>query len=550
MSLKPQEDFSVPDETRRVALAAFPNGCVCLRIADALGCVYRDKQFAALFPRRGQPAQAPGRLALAIVLQFTEGFSDRHAADAVRGRIDWKYALGLELADPGFDHTVLSEFRSRLIEGKLELILLDVFLERVQELGLLKQRGKQRTDSTHVLAAVRTMNRLERIGETLRAALNSLAVAAPEWLTTIADSGWFKRYGSRIENFNLPKTEVARVQLAAVMGADGKRLLQAIDGFADRDRLMALPEVSMLKRVWEEQLVADNGQLRLREVKEMPPPATLITSPYDGEARFSTKRGESWVGYKVHFTESCDSDAPRLITNVETTPATTPDDNMIEVVHRSLDGRNLLPSMHLVDKGYTDAKVLVNSRREHGVEIVGPVAQDPSWQTREKTGFDKSTFAVDWERKVVTCPAGKQSISWLPSTYPAKGVAFEARFARRDCTPCPSRPQCTRSKMEPRIVGLQTREHHEALQTMRMRQTTQEFREIYAPRAGIESTHAQAILRSGLRRTRYRGLAKTHLQHVLTAVAINLVRIASWISGTPIAQTRCSHFAALQLQAV
>jgi transposase len=166
---------------------------------------------------------------------------------------------------------------------------------------------------------------------------------------------------------------------------------------------------------------------------------------------------------------------------------------MIEVVHRSLESRNLLPSEHLVDKGYTDAKVLVASQREYGVEIIGPVAQDPSWQSRDKTGFDKSAFVIDWERKLVTCPAGKQSISWLPSTYPAKGVDFEARFARRDCTPCRSRSQCTRSKQEPRIIGLQSKEHHDALQTMRTRQTTEEFRNAYAPRAGIENTHAQAI---------------------------------------------------------
>lgn len=444
MSLKPQEDFGVPDETRRVAWAAFPKGCACLRIADALGGVYRDKQFASLFPRRGQPAESPWRLALATVLQFTEAFSDRQAADAVRGRIDWKYALGLELVDSGFDHTVLSEFRTRLVEGKLELILLDALLERVQDLGLLKQRGRQRTDSTHVLAAVRTMNRLERVGETLRAALNGLAVMAPEWLTAVAEPEWFKRYGSRVENFNLPKTEAARVQLATIIGLDGKKLLQAIENSIDRECLRALTEILILQRVWDEQFVdGDDGQPRLRELKEMPPPATLVSSPYDHEARFSTKRGKSWVGYKVHLTESCDDNAPRLITNVETTPATTPDDNMVEVVHRSLHGRNLLPGMHLVDKGYTDAKVLVNSNREHGIEVIGPVAQDPGWQAREKSGFDKSAFTVDWEKETVTCPAGKQSISWLPKTNPASGVNFEARFSGRDCTPCSSRSLCT-----------------------------------------------------------------------------------------------------------
>ncbi|HEY4046114.1 MAG TPA: IS1182 family transposase [Acidobacteriaceae bacterium] len=549
MSLQPEEDFNIPDETRRVALAAFPKGCACLHISNVLGGIYQDKQFASLFPRRGQPAESPGRLAFITVLQFMEGFSDRQTADAVRGRIDWKYALGLELTDPGFDHTVLSEFRTRLVVGKLELALLDVLLEQVQGLGLLKQRGKQRTDSTHVLAAIRTMNRLERVGETLRAALNALAVAGPEWLRTVADPEWFKRYGSRVENFNLPKTEAARQQLATIIGSDGKTLLRAVDASEARIKFRKLAEVLLLERVWNEQFIDDDdGQPRLRKVEQMPPPAELVTSPYDPDARYSTKRGNPWVGYKVHLTESCDVDTPRLITNVETTPATTPDDNMIEVIHRSLQCRNLLPAEHLVDKGYTDAKVLVVSRREHGVEIIGPVAQDPSWQSRDSAGFDKSAFTIDWDRKVVICPERKQSVSWLPSTYPAKGTVFEARFARRDCTPCASRLRCTRAKREPRIIGLQTREYHDALQTLRKRQTTDEFRKAYAARSGIESTHAQAIRCNGLRRTRYRGLAKTRLQHVVTAAAINFLRIAAWANGTPVAQTRCSHFAALQFK--
>src|SRR5207302_2722537 len=202
----------------------FPKGTLCLRIADELGDVYRDAQFADLFPTRGQPATSPAQLALASVLQYVEGLSDRQAADAVRARIDWKYALGLELTDPGFDHTVLSEFRCRLVHGQAELRLLDTLLERCRELGLIRPRGRQRTDSTHVLAAVRVLNRLERVGETLRAALNGLAVVAPDWLRTVVPAAWYERYGSRVENYDLPKTETARRQLAATIGADSQLL--------------------------------------------------------------------------------------------------------------------------------------------------------------------------------------------------------------------------------------------------------------------------------------------------------------------------------------
>jgi transposase len=255
------------------------------------------------------------------------------------------------------------------------------------------------------------------------------------------------------------------------------------------------------------------------------------------------------VGYKAHLTETCDPDTPHVITNVETTPATTPDDNMVAVVHQSLAQSALLPAEHLVDKGYTDSHVLVDSQQRHGVTIVGPVADDPSWQARSGDGLTKAQFLVDWDRRVVTCPAGKQSISWLPNTWPENGVMFEARFARKDCTPCSLRTRCTRSKNEPRIIGLQARENYEALQSARRHQTTEAFQRNYAARTGIEGTHAQAISRCGLRRCRYIGLAKTHLQHVITAAAVNLVRIADWYTGTPTAKTRCSRFAALQLAA-
>ena len=170
---------------------------------------------------------------MTTVLQFAEGLSDRQAADAVRSRIDWKYALSLELTDPGFDHTVLSEFRTRLVAGQAELLLLDAFLARVRERGLLNVRGRQRTDSTHVLAAIRVLNRLELVGETLRHALNSLAVVAPAWLQAQAPAAWFDRYGRRLENYHWPQTAAARETLAATIGADGRQLLQAVEAATD-----------------------------------------------------------------------------------------------------------------------------------------------------------------------------------------------------------------------------------------------------------------------------------------------------------------------------
>jgi transposase len=549
MSMHPQEPPCIPEETCHVARAAFPKGTLCLHIADELGAIYNDSQFAPLFPRLGKPAEAPGRLALATVLQFVEGLSDRQAADAVRGRIDWKYALGLSLIDPGFDYSVLSEFRSRLIEGGAERLLLDTLLQRLRDQGLVKAKGRQRTDSTHVLANVRGLNRLERVGETMRAALNELAVVAPDWLQVLAPSVWYERYSCRVENYRLPKIETARLELATAIGADGRQLLAMVDAAVEQPWLKQLPAIHVLRELWEAQYIEEEGQLRWRTLKEMPAAAEQISSPYDPDARYSTKRDVSWVGYKVHLTETCDPETPHVITNVETTPATTPDDNMVSVVHASLENSELLPSEHLVDKGYTDSHALVESQRRHGVTIVGPVADDPSWQARSGDGFTKAQFQVDWDRQEVTCPEGKRSISWLPNTYPQTGMQYEARFARKDCTPCAMRSRCTRGKIEPRIIGLQARDNYEALQSARRHQVTKDFQDNYASRAGIEGTHSQATRRCGLRRCRYIGLAKTRLQHVITAAAINVVRIAQWNDGTPTAKTRVSRFAALQLAA-
>jgi transposase len=306
MSMQPQTRFRIPKQTARVAHAAFPNSNLYLQMADTLGFLYQDADFAALFPLSGQPAYSPARLALATVLQFAEGLSDRQAAHALRCRIDWKYALALELTDPGFDHTVFSEFRSRLVAGGSELLLLDKLLTKLQEMKLLKAHTRQRTDSTLVLAVVRTLNRLERVGETLRNALNSLAIIAPDWLSVQLAPDWHQRYDRRVENYHLPKTDAERAQLAATIGKDGRTLLQAIDAARDRPWISEAPAVITLRQVWIEQYIEVGNEICWREVKDMPSPAELIASPYDPEARFSTKREIDWIGYKVHFTETCD----------------------------------------------------------------------------------------------------------------------------------------------------------------------------------------------------------------------------------------------------
>jgi transposase len=272
----------VPEETARIAKAAFRKGNPLLKLRDELGTLFSDADFADLFPKLGQPGLAPWRLALITVLQFRENLPDRQAAEAVRARIDWKYLLGLELTDPGFDHSVLCEFRSRLLTGGAEERLLETLLEACRARGLLKARDRQRTDATHVLASIRVLNRLELLGETLRAALNELATVAPDWLREVAPEDWYKRYARRIEDGRLPRAAAEREAYACTIGADGFALLDRLEAPETPEGLRRLPQVAVLRQVWarhfERKDAAPPGGVRLRP-KEEPPATEPIESP-------------------------------------------------------------------------------------------------------------------------------------------------------------------------------------------------------------------------------------------------------------------------------
>ena len=557
MSLRPQQPLPlVPDDTARVARAAFPRGNPYLMLRDRLGAVFADADFADLYPRLGQPAYAPWRLALITLLQFREGLSDRQAAEAVRARIDWKHLLALDLADAGFDHSVLCEFRGRLLGGNAVDRLLARLLDAAREKGLLKGRGRQRTDSTHVLAAIRTLNRVELVAETLRAALNAIAAVAPDWLRAVAPPDWHERYDRKVEDMHLPDTGPKRDAYVAQVGTDGFLLLDVLDGEGAPLEIAALPAVAVLRRVWArhfERIEAapgdgGGGSARLRPVQGRGP-GDRVESPYDIEARFRSKSGKSWTGYMVHLTETCDTDAPRLVVNADTTPANVHEAPRTAPIHDALAAKGLAPSEHLVDSAYVSAAHLIAARERHGIDLVGPGRRNLSWQSRSGgDAFTPADFSVDWDRQVVRCPEGVESASWaVCSKRRGQGNLIHVQFRAADCRVCPSRARCTRSrsKYAGRALGLLPRPEHEALAAARARETTDEGRRLYAQRQGVEGTISQAVRAFGLRRARYRGLAKMGLQHVATAAAINLDRIAAWFAGRPLAPTRTSRFAAL-----
>jgi transposase len=539
-------------------------------VRDQLGEWLSDEQFAGAYGKRGKPGWPPSRLALVTVFQMAEDLTDRQAAEAVRTRVDWKYALGLALGDPGFDDSVLSEFRARVAGGGLDQVVLDTLLGRLTAAGLVRAGGKMRTDSTHVIAAVRDLNRLELAGESVRACLEALAVAAPQVVAQLLDDSWGKRYAARIDTWRMPASTAKKDELALAYGRDGRALLKAVYAAAASDPDLAflarLHQVEVLRVVLlQNYLTVEDGQgrevikRREAEVEGLPPGRSRITSPYDADARWGVKRDTFWNGYKVHVTETCDTSPgnssdgdgeavapPHLITNVETTDATVPDSQMTGPVHARLAGRGLLPAEHYVDSGYPSAGLLVSSLADFGISLVTPMLADTSPQARAGAGFDRAAFAIDFDARQATCPQGQASSHWNPVAQRGTDTIV-ITFAKGTCGPCPARVQCTTSASGRRQLTVHPREVHQAQLAARATQATRDFQARYALRAGVEGTIRQGVAVTGMRRARYHGLDKTRLEHANAAVALNLIRLHAWWNGHPLDRTRTSHLARLEL---
>ena len=557
--MQPRPWPEVPEETARVARAAFRRGgSLPIRIRDELGSWYQDADFAVAYPVRGKPGISPAQLAMVTVLQFCENLTDRQAAVEVRGRVDWKYCLGLELADEGFDASVLAGFRERLAEGGAERVIFDRLLELLKRRGLVKAGGRQRTDSTHVLARIRELNRLELAGETVRAALEALAAAAPGWLAGVIDASWQRVYGQRIDELRLPESQRAREELAVQYGRDGYWLLEQVHGPGAPGWLAELPAVQALRQIWIQQYYRDGEKVIRREEREhgLPPGRDRIVSPYDLEARYSEKHGMSWLGYKGHFTETVSDPAdddpgtgrpavPNLVTDVQTTHAAVPDVVMTGPVHDSLDASGLLPGEHAVDSGYVSADLLVSSRLR-GVTLLGPLLAGTSAQARTG-GYTTDMFAIDWDRRQATCPQGAVSSKWAPLRQRDGKEAISVRFATATCRACPARDKCTTAKWTGRQLSLRPREIHEAVTAARAGQDTRHWKDRYKTRAGVEGLMHQATCVTGIRRARYLGLAKTRLEHLAAATAINVIRLDAWYVGHPLDRTRTTHLQRVDL---
>ncbi|MEU3277285.1 transposase [Streptomyces antibioticus] len=275
----------------------------------------------------------------------------------------------------------------------------------------------------------------------------------------------------------------------------------------------------------------------------VPPGHLRLASPYDPDARWPAKGEELfWLGHKVHLTESCDagtpdtdsgsgasSPRPNLITDVATTCSTTPDVTATAPIQQRLTERQVKPGEHYLDSGYPSADLVVAAAHQ-GITMVTPLLADHSPQARAAEGFDKSAFTIDWNARQVRCPEGRTSAGWYPVQQHGRDAIVIA-FARSDCLSCPSRHQCTTAARGNRMLTLRPREPHETTTANRAAHKTDTWQAKYDLRAGVEGTLNQALDITGLRRARYRGLAKVTLQHAFSATAIDIIRLDThWAS--------------------
>jgi transposase len=543
---------------------------LAVTVRDRLGEWMTDGLFAAAFGARGRPGYPPAMLAVVTALQFAENLTDRQAAEAVAVRLDWQYALGLPLDGDGFDHSVLSEFRARVAARGLEEAALDALLARLAAEGLVKAGGKQRADSTHVIAAVRALSTVELAGESVRAALEALAAACPDWLAGRFCAGdWARRYGARVDSWRLPKGKAAQDERALQYARDGHALAAACGEPGAPPWARDLPAVQVLRTVLLQNfLVACDPQgrevIKRREPglqTGVPPGHKRIESPYDTQARWSQKGDLSWTGYKLHVAEACDDPPacgcppgpaarcphdilPNLVTHVATTDATVPDSVMAAPVAAALAARGLAPARLYADSGYASPQNMTAATRL-GITLVTPLLSNTSRQARENAGYSQDDFTPDYGARTVTCPQGHASRSWAETTTRGKPAVI-VQFAAATCRPCPARPRCTTAR-NGRGLSLPPRDLYELRQAARTAQGTTAWQDDYQRRAGIEAAISQAVAVTGTRRARYRGLPKTRLEHAYSAVALNLHRLDAYWNGTPLDRTRTGHLARLDL---
>lgn len=520
MCLKTQDPWPMPKETAGIGEKVLKKDSVYKLVGDEIFSQFRETDFVDLYSAEGKPAISPVILSFVTIFQFIEKYPDRQAAEAMRMRIDWKYALHLPLDYLGFDFSVLSEFRDRMIEHEAEQRIFVQLVKLFQAKGLIKERGKQRTDSIAMLTKVRNLSRLELVVETLRLAVGAILEAVPEWGEALIPPSWDGRYGER---FVLQRySESDWKQYETEVGPDGAWLLARLAGEGAPAVIQDLPEVQVLKTVWAQQFRDCEGQITYQKLDHYDG-HTQIQTPHDPEARYSKKRYQEWVGDKVQVTETVDEGYPHLITDMIGTSSARTDYEELTEIQSRLAECQCLPQEHYVDSGYMSGPNLHQSH-QHQIDLIGPLAPVVTPQDKIPEGITWEQFEIDVAQGKATCPAG----CCVENADRSKQM-LKFKFPKAACLACPLRQRCCTGKGG-RTLGISP--YFPELKVARSRQKTQAFKEDYhTHRSGVEGSLSSMVRGNGLRVGRYIGQQKRHLQAVFTGCGVNLQRTARWLAG-------------------
>jgi transposase len=506
----------IPASTRQVGEAILDPDDLCLFLGQHLEDIFGMEDFADLYADSGRPSVHPILLAVVTLLQFWEDWPDRQAGEQVVKRIDWKYGLRQELTWLGFHFSDLCYFRQRLLNHAASERVFERVLSYLTAQGYLKKRGKQRTDSTHVLGQVARLSRVELKWESLRMALEDLMSVQAGWVMDTLGRTFVQTYSHSRATYRM--SQQALHALETQLDADSLHLLQQVES-AGRVEWRELHYVRLLAAVVRQQTACFTPEAWMAwEKPDSAPLAGAIQSPHEPEARYSEKRGQGWVGYKTHLTESIEPEGGRFITDVLVTLAHQHDSGALARIQARLIDRDVCPCQQYVDQGYMSAAHIARSA-DLGIDLRGEVQAAPS---RKAAGFRLQDFAIDVQGQVAHCPAGKSSTRWTAVEH-TEGVAFRVGFGKQ-CRSCVhfSAAACTTQTSG---RGLDISAHHAVLQARRQEQQTPTFRQEMKQRAGIEGTISEAVRAHDLRHNRYRGLDKTQFQAAWTATAINLKRL-------------------------
>lgn len=510
----------MPEDTGRIGKALLGESDPYRLIGDRLFEKWEEEEFADLYASEGKPGYSPVILAFVSVFQFMERLSDRQAAQALRMRLDWKYALHLPLEDVGFNFSVPSEFRDRLMDGQAEKRVFEKLVEQIRAMGLIKERGKQRSDSIAMLVKVRRLGRIEMVVETLRLAVVALVTAQREWCEEIIPPSWEGKYGERFVRQRYSEKEWQEYE--ANIGNDGEWLLRRLTEGGAPAGLKDLPEVQILKTVWAQQFREETGRMVYKDLKKYDG-HTQIQNPHDPEARYSRKRSFEWLGDKVQLTETEDEGYPHIITDIVATNSNQTDYEELPRIQDRLIERQCKPGEHYVDAGYMSGPNLAHSR-DLEIDLIGPLPEVITPQDLLPNGITQAQFRMDPERKIATCPQGHQARnpSLIVNTW-----CFH--FPQKVCAACPFHACCCTGKGG-RTVGMNIQ--YDLVRAARTRQKTETFKKDYHQhRSGVEGSLSALVRGHGMRVSRYIGQKKRNVQAIFTGCAANLKRTARWLSG-------------------